>query len=119
MKQGRNLRKKIDCDKYKSDIGVPYMPPDYGVFPGTIPVLEFIWDLPLCDMVLAYVRGLNPTAIRITDKPAKDEFKLHRVTIYADKYDNIKLIEQEVLLDYYPQDTLDKHRKKIEDEYNA
>lgn len=131
----RNLAKWIECDKYKCEEGLMYSPP-VKRGEAVIPVLWWLWDLPLCDVHLAYLHGLNPTAIRVCKKMPPDfekmdmekrvstdrygfiptDFRKGRVTIFADKYGFLGSIHQEVEVGYYSGEKLSEIAQKIEEE---
>lgn len=56
----------MEIEKYRHPIGVKYERPN-GVNGGfaALPAFEFLWGLPLSNMILAYCEALHPTAIRV------------------------------------------------------
>ena len=93
------LRAKDDCEKYRSEHGVTYEYPDSGGF-TTIPVLQFLWGLPLSNLILAYVRGLEPGTLRITRGTVTTDSQCRRVTIYVTAEDIVVRIEQAITCGY-------------------
>lgn len=93
------LMQKIDADKYRSEHRKDYNPPDCRGY-SDIPVLEFLWGLPLCDLVMAYVHALRPNCIRIHTGCVTCDGCQGRVSIRVDKNDIVQHIEQEVEVGY-------------------
>lgn len=62
----------------------------------SIPVLSFLKGLKWGKEALAYVHGLRPSQIRVTQGECKANATLWRVTVFVDKEDIILGIEQEI-----------------------
>lgn len=92
-----------DCKPYFSSQGEYFIAPtSHGC--TTIPVLEFLWGLPLNNLVLAYVNGLIPGRVRITEGECTADCSGQRVTIFVKKAEDgkyvVRRIDQEVAVSY-------------------
>jgi hypothetical protein len=92
------LRQKTDIDKYRGSCGKPYKSAGGGY--TVIRCLQFLWGLPLCDLVMAYMPAVKASAIRVTSGETTTDSRLGRVTIYVNEGDIVDYIEQEVDVAY-------------------
>lgn len=87
-----------DVEKYRKFTGESYAPPDHyrGGCTGvvTIDVLQQLWGLPLCNLILAYVHGLNPSKVVVSSGETDCMSISRRVTIYVDDKDVVTKITQ-------------------------
>jgi hypothetical protein len=85
----KKLRDTDDCQQYLGAQGTNFrLPSSWGS--TTIPVLEFLWGMPLCNAVLAYVAGLHPTLVRITRGECTTDSCNGRVTILISPQEGIE-----------------------------
>ena len=61
-----------------------------------ISVLDFLKGRPWDEIALGYVHSLRPSSIRVTPGECTLDANLWRVTVYVNKNDTIRNIEQEV-----------------------
>jgi len=97
------LRRKDDCDRYRTSHHQQYVRPSGNSGYTSIPVLEFLWGLPLCNLTLAYVDSLEPYAIRITSGECTTDAVTGRVTILTEERDGeeyVRRIDKEVRVLY-------------------
>lgn len=94
------LNGKTDVEKYRGRHSKPYASSDVSIGYTVIPVLAFLWGLPLSDLVLSYLHGLRPSAIRVTGGEVTADAMPWRVTVYVDKHDVVTDIKQEVMVLY-------------------
>ncbi len=78
----RKLTAVDDCEPYVSTQGKPFQEPEAHGY-TTIPVLEFLWGMSLCNAVMAYVGGLRPSKVRITTGECTTDACPQRVTIFV------------------------------------
>lgn len=78
----RKLTAVDDCEPYVSTQGKTFQEPGSHGY-TTIPVLEFLWGMPLCNAVMAYVCGLRPSKVRITSGECTTDACPQRVTIFV------------------------------------
>jgi hypothetical protein len=93
------LHQKTDVDKYRDTQGVAFEPPPESGY-AVIEVLQHLKGLPLCDMVMAHVRGLRPSSVRVTSGFMTADAETWRVTITVDDNDVVTKIEQEIEISY-------------------
>lgn len=86
----------LDPNQYRG-IGVKYEPKKIDwTSCDIIPVLQFLWGHKVDEVAMAYVHALRPSHIRISDGMIKCDAQIWRITIYVEKSDRIRKIEQEV-----------------------
>jgi len=91
------LEQRDWCDPYISTKQQPYRlsQPAVGGY-ATIEVLEFLKGLPLCNLIMSFVHGLDPAYVRIVRDEETCDFQGNRVSIYIDENDKVRCIRQEM-----------------------
>jgi hypothetical protein len=87
-----------DCEQYRHHQGKTFV--GMGGGSTVVEVLSFLKDRKLDNLILAYVQGLAPSLVRITTGKTTTDAIQRRVTIYVDKDDFVKKIEQEFPVGY-------------------
>jgi len=103
-----------EADKYRAYNGKKYE--SFAPYGGTvIPVLDFLEGLPFNNLVMAYVRGLKPSSVRVsTDGSIFTDNRTGRVTIYL-KDNKVDRIEQEVHVSYACGAVVDRTLKALQE----
>ena len=77
--------------------GVQYVPcPDRGY--TSVEVLQFLYGLTWNELALNWIDGLNPSLIRVSTGTLTCDSNPGRVTVFLDKENYIKKIEQEIVV---------------------
>lgn len=82
---------------YRTSHAISYEPPERMGY-LSLPVLQFLWGQPWDDLALNLVHSLQPSALRVIywGGVEKTDAIRQRVTIYLNKDDTIRSMEQEV-----------------------
>lgn len=84
-----------EIDNYRTGWQAQYHSPSHCGY-TIIKVLEFLEGRKLSEQVLDFIHALRPSCIRITEGYTTCDAMLWRVTIYVDKDDIVRSIQQEV-----------------------
>jgi hypothetical protein len=104
------LQAKDDCEQYRDTHGKPFHATSGGY--TVIPVLQFLWGLPLTNLVLAYARGLNPTSLLISDGTITTIASPGRLAIFVDPADVVTRIQLEISVSYGSGSDLDTELRR-------
>jgi hypothetical protein len=93
----QQLTGTTECDKYRDSHGKPFEPMPGGGY-MSVPILEMLWGMPLCDAVIAHVQAFKPTSIVIGDciTTVCSPGRVHIDTVVREGVECVRQITQEV-----------------------